>query len=286
MPFEIPDVTRRAPVSLVVPTAGARGRVDGSKRCYVENLLESLVGTLGGQDEVLIVSGPEAPDDLEGRISVASGADKRVRRVQDSEPFSFSARVNLGVEHSSREVLLLLNDDTEVLGRNWLDSMAAAAMHKFVGAVGATLLYEDGSTQHGGLTTVNGLPTHAWPGWDPDDPVDGGVLQMDRLSWGVTGAALAVSRSNWDALGAFSLSFPVNYNDVDFCCKAAHMGLANVVLGSVRLRHFETRTRQRELAEPEVRALRTRWAHRLGPDPLVSGTSALVDRRHDGAAHD
>ncbi len=152
-------------------------------------------------------------------------------------------------------------------------------MTPHIGAVGATLLYEDGSLQHAGLTTIDGLPTHAWSGWDPSDPVDDGILMTDRLAWGVTGAALAVRRSVWDRLGGFSESFPINYNDVDFCAKATHLGLDNVVLASAQLRHFETRTRPLELHASEVEAIRHRWAHRLGPDPLVAGTSALVVKR-------
>ena len=283
VPFRVPAVADRPAVSIVIPTAGVSGDVDGSQRCYVETLLRSLVPTLGTEDEVLVVSGPEAPPELEALVVASAGSDPRVSQVVDDGGFSFSARVNLGVAHSTRPVVLLLNDDTEVLDRSWIHPMAVAATQPAVGAVGATLLYEDGTTQHAGLTTTEGLPTHAWAGWDPDDPVDGGVLQMDRRAWGVTGAALSVSRSNWDELGGFSLSFPVNYNDVDFCCKAAQMGLTNVVLGSVRLRHFETRSRPRELGESEVRALRSRWSHLLVPDPLVQGTSALVDLRADGA---
>ncbi|MEZ5268631.1 MAG: hypothetical protein R2789_08735 [Microthrixaceae bacterium] len=48
-------------MSIVIPTAGVSGDVDGSQRCYVETLLRSLVPTLGTEDEVLVVSGPEAP---------------------------------------------------------------------------------------------------------------------------------------------------------------------------------------------------------------------------------
>lgn len=261
---------------MVVPTAGASGPVDGRPRRYVSHLMHSMLGTLSPHDEVVAVVGPEAEPGLSSMLHDDSGGDRRLRVVVDDREFSFSDRVNLAVASTEGDVVLLLNDDTEVLEPDWADLMADAAMTPGVGAVGATLLYEDGTLQHGGLTTIDGLPTHAWSGRDPDDPVDGGVLMVDRLAWGVTGAALAVRRRIWEQLGGFSVFFPVNYNDVDFCCKASHVGLRNVVLASARLRHFETRTRARELPEADVSAIRERWAHRLGPDPLVAGTSALV----------
>lgn len=274
--FEAQVPGGRPPVSIVVPTAGQTGAVDGVRRRYVVGLMGSLLGTLGGDDEVLVVVGPEAPGELAAEIGDVSGADPRVRVLVDTAEFNFAMRVNLGVAHSRADVVVLLNDDTEVLVSGWLDRMAQVAMLDGVGAVGATLTYEDGRLQHAGLTTIDGLPTHAWAGWDPTDPIDGGILGADRLAWGVTGAAMAVARSTWDRLGGFSAEFPLNYNDVDFCCKAAHLGLDNVMLASVRLRHFETRTRPRELHDHEVIALRRRWAHRLGPDRLVAGTSALI----------
>lgn len=282
MRFEVPEAGTRPPVSIVVPTAGASGEVDGSQRRYVEVLVAQVLEGMGPDDELLVVTGPEAPEGLERALRSAGGDDERLRIVRDAEPFSFSGRVNLGVEQGSAAVVLLLNDDTEVLGRGWIDRMVLAATAPGVAAVGATLLYEDATLQHGGLTTTDGLPTHAWAGWDPDSGIDGGILEADRFAWGVTGAVMVVTRATWEDLGGFSEEFPVNYNDVDFCCKASHVGLANVVLGTVRLRHFETRTRPRELAAAEVDRLRGRWAHLLGPDPLVEGTSALEDRRPSG----
>jgi GT2 family glycosyltransferase len=205
--------------------------------------------------------------------------DVQMQIVEATGEFSFSDRVNLGVANSDRPVVVLLNDDMEVLSPNWLDRLSSAAATPGVGAAGATLLYADGTIQHGGLTTTENLPTHAYYGWAPEDPVDGGRLVKDRVAWALTGACMAVSRPHWDLVGGFSELFPVNYNDVDFCLKLTQEGLVNVILGAVHLHHFETRTRPRLLGAPEVAAIQDRWLHRLGHDPLLVGTSALVDRR-------
>ena len=49
------------------------------------------------------------------------------------------------------EVLLFLNNDTEVLTRDWLEQMLTVLAVPHMGIVGATLLYPDGTLQHVGL---------------------------------------------------------------------------------------------------------------------------------------
>jgi GT2 family glycosyltransferase len=242
-------------------------------------LLDSLLPTLRPRDVVVVVLDPATPVEEANRFRSANARSRNLRVVEATGPFSFSARVDEGVTRSRSPVVVLLNDDTAVITPDWLDRMATAAVAKGVGAVGATLLYEDGTIQHAGLTTMNILPTHAYYGWKPDDPVDGGILQADRPVWAVTGACLAVSRRNWNRVGGFSRSFDINYNDVDFCLKLSDAGLTNLVLGTVHLYHFETRSRPREVTVKEMDGLQARWYHRLGADPLALDTSALIDRR-------
>ncbi len=83
-----------------------------------------MLDTIAPDDEVLVVVGPEARGDLSSEITSGCGDDPRVRIVDDGGEFSFSDRVNVGVGASGGEVVLLLNDDTEVLSQDWLDVMA------------------------------------------------------------------------------------------------------------------------------------------------------------------
>jgi GT2 family glycosyltransferase len=269
----------RVPATVVIPTALSRGVVDGAARVYLDSLLDSLLPTIGRCDSVVVVLDPSSPAPLAERIVRTRSRGWRVRFVRAVGPFSFSDRVNLGVSRSWGRVVILLNDDMEVISRDWVDRLARAATAPGVGAVGATLLYEGGTIQHAGVTTCNLLPSHAYSGWDADDAVDDGVLQKDRPAWAVTGACMAVSRRHWDLVGGFSEEFPVNYNDVDFCLKLAEAGLVNVMLGDVRLRHFESRSRGANLSIEEMDAVQDRWYHRLGADPLALETQALADRR-------
>ena len=76
-------------------------------------------------------------------------------------PFHFSRKVNIGALHSTGEHLLFLNDDTEVITPDWIESMMLHAAEKDVGAVGAKLYFADGRIQHAGVA-ANVAPSHVY----------------------------------------------------------------------------------------------------------------------------
>lgn len=47
--------------------------------------------------------------------------------------------------------MVLLNNDTEVISREWLPVMLEHAQRKEVGAVGAKLIYSNNTIQHAGI---------------------------------------------------------------------------------------------------------------------------------------
>ena len=71
---------------------------------------------------------------------------------------------NHAAAQASGEVLLLLNNDTEVREPRWLSQMVGHVQTPGVGAVGARLLYADGRVQHAGviLGLHHGLAGHAF----------------------------------------------------------------------------------------------------------------------------
>ena len=74
-------------------------------------------------------------------------------------PFNFSYLNNRGAEIARGDILLLLNNDTEVISDSWLKEMAGYAVRKEIGAVGALLLYPDYSIQHAGVVLgITGTP--------------------------------------------------------------------------------------------------------------------------------
>ena len=57
-------------------------------------------------------------------------------------------------------ILLLLNNDVEVINKDWLTKYASLAQREDVGCVGAKLYYPDNTIQHGGIIVGLGEQLH------------------------------------------------------------------------------------------------------------------------------
>ncbi len=195
---------------------------------------------------------------------------KRVRNCPYSGPFHWSRMNNIAVRESRGDLVVLLNDDVTIIEPDWLKLLAHHAIRGEIGAVGAKLVYPNGSIQHAGVTLgmMDGcghpgrgqFATPVWP-----------FTNMTRNVSAVTGACMAVRREVFDKLGGFDEAFPVNYNDVDFCLRAIEAGYRNVFEPRALLRHDECRTRRKGTLPGERATFRRRWSTRLdAPDPYYS----------------
>lgn len=249
---------RELPVSIVIPTAFGPN-VDGFP--IIRNLIDSLVFELNHrEDEVVIVS---AGEDDHGELQrISNQLDCRLIHLIDNEPFNFSRRVNLGAIQATNETILFLNDDVEFTSKNPLDALTYTSQQDKVGAVGAQLLFPDGSLQHAGHAYYK-LGAHHPYYLTKDLSQHFGDLILDREVSGVTAACLMTKKSIWEQVGGFTHHLPSNYNDVDFCLKIREAGYSIVLLNSVVANHYESTTRDPKLQDWEVKFIRHRWAHRI-----------------------
>ncbi|HEY3739925.1 MAG TPA: glycosyltransferase [Bryobacteraceae bacterium] len=179
--------------------------------------------------------------------------------VPYKEDFNFAKMCNAGAKASRGELLLFLNDDTAPLDPEWMGLLARQAARADIGAAGALLTYPDGRIQHAGIYvgTPNGaghpgrLSTGSpmWP-W----------LTMTREQLAVTGACLMTRRDVFERLGGFDESFPVNYNDVDYCLRTGRSGLKVILEARARVEHRESASRKIGIRYTERRRFIDRWA--------------------------
>jgi len=252
-------------VSVVIPSIGVSGLVGGTERVFVLEAVRSVLATAGMPIEVVVVAGRAMPPNV-ARELLALGDE--VRLVDYDAPFNFSATVNLGAAHARGEHLLLLNDDTDVVSPDWLTRMVDAAMGAKVGAVGARLLFEDGTLQHAGHTYRTSLD-HVGFGLPGDAVGRTGLLRVRRLVAGVTAACLLTPMRVFDEVGGFSTRFPGNYNDVDYCLKVRFAGYHVVYEPAAVLRHFESRSREVGIRPEEIALVQRRWLTQLVDDPFT-----------------
>ena len=158
--------------------------------------------------------------------------------------FNFSAMCNDAVYITHGDFVLLLNDDVEILEKNWLRIMVGQALIPGTGAVGAKLWYPgEERIQHAGITNMEIGPCHKLVTF-PDDRIyylGHGATIQNMLA--VTAACLLVSRDLYLRAGGLEESMAVAYNDVDFCFRLWEMGYRNVQRNDAVLAHHESLSR-------------------------------------------
>ncbi len=210
--------------------------------------------------------------------------DPRVRIRIDPQPFNFAAMVNDGVALASGAVIVLLNNDVAVLEPGWLDAMVRQACRPEVGAVGAKLLYGDGTLQHAGVVVgLGGRAGHILRRRPGDTPGHLGRLRVAHEVSAVTAACLAVSREKYQAVGGFDAeSFPVDFNDVDFCLRLGAAGWKSVWTPDATLAHLESVSRgpsvgpERARFEREAARFSERWRDVIRHDPFYHPALSLT----------
>ena len=158
--------------------------------------------------------------------------------------FNFSAMCNLGVSKAAGEYILLLNDDVEIIEKDWLRIMAGQAGQPHTGAVGAKLWYAGSDAiQHAGITNLNIGPSHKLITFPDDRNYYYGHNQVTYNMIGVTAACLMIERRKYLEAGGLDEAMKVAYNDVDLCFKLIEAGYYNVLRNDAILYHYESLSR-------------------------------------------
>ena len=262
-----PALDKTPPVSIVIPTGGTRRMVRGREVLLIEQAVESLVERSSYANyELVVVLDQHSTVDLVDRIVAAAGSAS-LQLVHDTRPFNFAKASNLGAVRARGEVLLFLNDDTEVIMANWIDRLVMYATRPDVGAVGPKLLYGDRRIQQAGIWARGGCPGHRYVGFLDRHPGYLASLTTSQNCLAVTAACLAVERHKFEEVGGFATIFPLSYNDVDLCLKLRMAGFRSVLDCATEVVHHESSSRDPTVADWEFDQLQERWSSVLHADP-------------------
>ena len=220
----------------------------------LERCLKSLRPTLRPQDEVIVVAHQAGDAQALQRTALESGA----RVVPYEGAFHFGQMNRLGVTASTAPLICLLNDDIIPLAHDWLPRMLAQASRTDVGVVGALLLYPDGTIEHAGIA-VGGRHSPAHVGRFQQESPYWPWLRVTREVTAVTGACMMLRRTVWEELNGFDRRFPVNYNDVDLCLRAAERGYKVLLEARAVLTHEGCGTRTPTVKVEENELLYKLW---------------------------
>jgi GT2 family glycosyltransferase len=207
-------------ISVVVPTHKSRER---TLRC-----LAALWLCNPQPEEVIVVD--DGSDDNTAHSVLRKYPRHIVVRLPSKR--GFAAAANHGLSRASGDVLLLLNNDTEVDPGAIGAILEAFTARDDLGVAGATLRLPGGGHQLSGgrlpgslwcFAFASGLPSvlarsRAWR-WLHSHP----VLRRRHVDW-VTGAAIAVRRSLWEEIGPFDLGYRLRGQYLDLCVNATDAG--------------------------------------------------------------
>jgi len=274
-------------VSIVIPSAAYTKTVRGKKCLLLDNCLRSILlnTTYPNFEVVVVLDNNEFQNDPSLKETML---DPRITVVDYEKPFDFSDKCNTGAVFSSGEILLFLNDDTEVITPDWLEILVGHLSDPGVGAVSARLLLEDGTIQSAGHLN-NPHPHIFGSARSTDDPGEFGELAIAQERSGVTGACLGIPRDLYFLVGGMSLDFPQCFNDVDLCFKILEMKKRIIWTPFADLYHFESLSRNATPHYEELEALSQRWSRFYGEDryinlPLSLNSVAIKQKTILGAA--
>jgi GT2 family glycosyltransferase len=163
-----------------------------------------------------------------------------VRRIPFPNPFNFSRANNRGAAAATGELLVFLNNDTEVIAEDWLQHLAYYAEQADVGAAGALLAYDDRTVQHAGVALgMRGTADHTMRRFPIDADGYAGTLACAREVSVVTGACLMTRKSVFEEIGGFNEHFFTAYQDVDLCLRLRARGLRVICTPRALLHHHE-----------------------------------------------
>lgn len=231
-------------VSIVIPN---KDHVADLSRC-----IESIMDKSSYENyEIIIVENNSTTKEIFDYYESITG-HPGVKVVTYTGEFNYSAVCNLGVRNARGEHIILLNNDTEVITRTWIEELLMYSQRSDVGAVGCMLYYPDYTIQHAGV--VLGLGAHRTAGHSHYGMPKENLGYMGRLCYAqnvsaVTGACLMVKKSLYDEVGGLSEEFAVALNDVDLCLKLRQKDMLNIFTPFAELFHYESASRGSDVVD-------------------------------------
>lgn len=254
-------LTEEPLVSIIIPN---RDEVESLKKC-----LRAIEKSSYKNYEVLIVENNSENEETFSFYRTVESDSVKVLRYPDA--FNYSKLNNFGAAHARGSYYVLMNNDIEVLGEDWLVQMLSDCERPEVGIVGARLYYPDNTIQHAGLVvgiggSLRGIGANLYQGMrrERSGYLHRAAFRMDYSA--VTAALLMVKKEAYDRVGGFEERLPVAFNDVDFCLRIGAAGYLVVYNPEAEAYHYESKSRGAEDSaekvarfQSEIEFMRNRW---------------------------
>ncbi|NKZ28111.1 glycosyltransferase family 2 protein [Vagococcus lutrae] len=259
-------------VSIIIPT---KNGYEDTKRC-----LQSIIDktTYHSYEILLADNGSTDPKMFELYADMKEKLGNRFNQLSIDIPFNYSRINNIAAKEAKGKYLLFLNNDTEVISPDWIETMVSFAQFEENGAIGAKLYYPNQTIQHAGVILgLGGAAGHGHHTFPRGDFGYFGRLEVNNNYLAVTAACVMIKATDFWEVDGFDETLTVAFNDVDLCLKLVDIGKKNIWAHRVELLHYESQTRGHEdtpekLArfKKETEMMEARWSHYIENDPYYN----------------
>jgi len=258
-------------VSIIIPT---RNQYKVLSQCIDSIIRKTDYANL----EIIIIdnqSNDKQTIDYFGTLSTIPN----IRIIKYDAPFNYSAINNFAVKQAKGDILAFLNNDIEVITRDWLLEMVCHAIQPNCGAVGCMLYYPDNTIQHAGVILgVGGVAGHAYLRKPRGYSGQRHRARLTQNLSAVTAACMLLKKSVFEEVNGFNeKDLAIAFNDTDLCLRIIRRGYQNVFTPFAELYHHESLSRGYEDTiqkqarfSNEANYMRLKWGNSIDNDPAFN----------------
>lgn len=195
--------------SIIIPTYN---NVALTKKCLEALKDNTFVEYL---DDVVIVDNASTDETVEYLKST-----DWIKAVLNKQNLGFARACNQGAKKVGGDVLVFLNNDTEVQ-KGWLEPLLEKLSAEKVAIASPKMVFPSGKVQHAGIVISNDyIPRHLYYNEDPDK----GFVNKAREFQAVTAACMAIKKDVFEEAGGFDEGYVNGMEDIDLCLKVKKLG--------------------------------------------------------------
>jgi len=203
------DVLTFPLASIIIPT------FNGLR--FLQTCLDALHRQTYTRHEIIVVDDASSDDTV--AYLQAEQTDVRVVTLESNR--GLAAACNAGAAAAQGDILVMLNNDTEV-ERPWLAELILPFAHPEIGSVASKMLLFDRRTvlhNTGDQMGADGIPRNRGV-WEEDR----GQYDQQTMVFGACGGAVAYRRAMWEEVGGFDEDLFMYLEDVDLAWRAQMAG--------------------------------------------------------------
>ena len=241
------DIKKKSKVSIIITSKGDPfeleiPRSNKKKVNILENCLDSIYKKTSYKNfEIILVVNEINYQHI--KFKFIEKNYKNIQIYSYNKKYNFSQKNNFAVSKSNGEYLVFVNDDIQIIEKNWIQKLLSYCQKRHIGAVGAKLIHYDDTVQHNGVAFSNGRPDHIFFQIPKDQNPYFFCSFVNRNCLAVTAALMMIKKNNFTKVKGFDEVLGNSWNDTDLCLKLVELGKRNLVIGATLAYHFGSMSR-------------------------------------------